>query len=441
MILAICAAFVLPSEGGQAAEIERNYLVVFQQDKGLPSEAEQIVANAGGKVRKVYSAIGALQAVSADANFAQNVSNSSSVSAAGLENRLLSEKMIFQSAVTTKMSVQGHDLFDAFQWDIKQVTNDGQAWTLPSGTGKSANGEDIVIAVVDTGIDYTHPDLKQNYVYGKSFVPGYPDPGDDIGHGTHVAGAIAANGLVMGVGPDLKLASYRVFGPDSQTSTGQVAEAVISAADDNVDVINLSLGGFAWYQDPSMPTRDTVADAKLLDRAIRYATQKGVTVVNSVGNEGVNVTSPGQTTQQLLGEAAHGATKRVPGTSGIIAVSATNEPKQLAFYSNYGPGSVDIAAPGGDLGPDFLANYDFSKIDITKACLSTFPGGGYEWGIGTSQAAPKVSAVAGLIMAKHGKGVLTPAQVKQILSDTAIDLGKKKQFGSGLVNAVNALTR
>lgn len=109
------------------------------------------------------------------------------------------------------MPTTASDLYERYQWNIKQVTDNGESWKLPNGTGKSVDGQDIVIGVIDTGIDYTHPDLKGNYVYGKSFVPNDQDPHDELGHGTHVAGAIAANVRVKGIGPYLKIASYRVF--------------------------------------------------------------------------------------------------------------------------------------------------------------------------------------------------------------------------------------
>ncbi|MDA6130975.1 S8 family serine peptidase, partial [Escherichia coli] len=107
---------------------------------------------------------------------------------------------------------------------------------------------------------------------------------DENSHGTHVAGSIAAKGRTMGVGPDLKVAAYRVFGPDGGAATSHIAEALITAADDNVDVVNMSLGGYDWFQNPEYTTKETVADVQMFNRAIKYAIQKGVTVVGSAGN-------------------------------------------------------------------------------------------------------------------------------------------------------------
>lgn len=200
--------------------------------------------------------------------------------------------------------------------------------------------------MIDTGIDYNHPDIKANYAYGKSFVPGYPDAMDQNGHGTHVAGSIAANGRVIGVGPNLKVASYRVFGPTGGAAATDVAEAII--------------------------------------------------------------------TQEL----------------------------NRAWYSNYGVGKIDVTAPGGDYGTKWLQTRDWGDQDPYKRCLSTIPGGKYAWYIGTSMAAPKTAALAGVIIAKHGKDVLTPAQVKHIIQTSAVDINKSgydEEAGYGLINAVNAL--
>ena len=331
-----------------------------------------------------------------------------------------------------------------FRSDIKQVTNDGASWELPGGTGKPVSGDDIVVAVIDTGIDYNHPDLKDNYVGGKSFVPGYEDPTDQNSHGTHVAGSIAANGRALGVGPELKVASYRVFGPSGGAATSHIAEALMTAADDNVDVVNMSLGGYDWFQDPAYATKDIVADVHLFNRAIQYAIQKGVTVVGSAGNNGVDLSSPGK----LSGD-DKGATHRSPSSQTLIRVSAGGALKNLAFYSNYGVGKIDVMAPGGDLGP----NYDPATRtgrDNSYLAFSTVPilengvivGHGYGYKGGTSMAAPKTAALAGVIIAKHGKDKISPAQVKAIIQNSTEDVfkpGYDEQSGFGLINAVNAL--
>lgn len=393
--LALCASTVFAGAAtiGQAQSVEKKYLVVFKDESKLPAGYTDLVKKAGGQVENKLDKLGAVEVTSSNPNFLNEVKKSSLVSAAGTENVIYPET----PAVEADLPLESADLYNDLQWDIKQVTNNGKSWELPGGTGKAASGEDIVVGVIDTGIDYTHPDLKDNYAYGKSFVPGYPDAMDENSHGTHVAGSIAAKGRTMGVGPDLKVAAYRVFGPTGGAATSYIAEALMTAADDNVDVVNMSLGGYDWFQNPDYATSETVADVQMFNRAIKYAIQKGVTVVGSAGNNAADLKSPGQ----LSGTDA-GATHRSPSSQLMIRVSAGGALKNLAFYSNYGVGKIDVMAPGGDLGP----NYDPATgagRDNTYLAYSTIPGGKYGYKGGTSMAAPKVAAVAGVIIAKHGK--------------------------------------
>ncbi|MBS4204817.1 S8 family serine peptidase [Lederbergia citrea] len=435
--LALCAStlFAGGADVGHAQSVEKKYIVVFKQEDKLPAGYEDLLKKAGGQVESKLEKLGAIEVSSSNPNFLKEVKKSSIVSEAGEENKLYPETPAVEATFSYNdaAAVQA-DLYEQ-QWDIKQVTNNGESWTLPGGTGKPVSGDDIVIGIIDTGIDYNHPDLKENYAYGKSFVPNYPDPRDDNGHGTHVAGSIAAKGRTMGVGPDLKVASYRVFGPSGSASTAHIAEALMTAADDNVDVVNMSLGGYDWLQDPDYATKDIVADVRMFNRAIQYAIQKGVTVVGSAGNNAVDISSPGK-----LSGNDKGATHRSPSNQNMIRVSAGGQLKNLAYYSNYGVGKIDVMAPGGDLGPNYNPVTGVGR-DNSYLCLATVPGG-YGFKAGTSMAAPKVAALAGVIIAQHGKDQLKPSQVKHIIlksSDDVFKPGYDEKSGHGLINAVNAL--
>lgn len=432
-------------KGEAEGNTENTYLVVFKDEQGLPAGYADAIKKAGGKVEDKLDKLGAVEVTSKNANFLNDVKKSSLVLEAGVENTVYPEQTIDGETLTAEDFAEGADIYNKYMWDIKQVTNDGESWKLPGGTGLSADGEDIVVGVIDTGIDYNHPDLKDNYAGGKSFVPGYDDPIDQNSHGTHVAGSIAAKGRALGVGPDLKVASYRVFGPTGGAATSHIAEALMTAADDNVDVVNMSLGGYDWFQDPAYATKDIVADVQLFNRAIQYAIKNGVTVVGSAGNNAVDLSSPGK----LSGD-DKGATHRSPSSQTMIRVSAGGALNNLAFYSNYGVGKIDVMAPGGDLGP----NYDPSTgagRDNSYLAWSTVPvldadknvvGHAYGGKGGTSMAAPKTAALAGVVIAKHGKDQLTPAQVKAIIQNSAEDIfkpGYDENAGHGLINAVNAL--
>jgi lantibiotic leader peptide-processing serine protease len=431
---------------GEAETADNKYLVIFKDQQGLPAGYADAIKKAGGQVEDKLDKLGAVEVTSTNANFLNEVKKSSLVLEAGVENIVYPEQTIDGETIAVENLAEGADIYENYMWDIKQVTNNGESWTLPGGTGESVvEGEDIVVGVIDTGIDYNHPDLKDNYAGGKSFVPGYSDPIDQNSHGTHVAGSIAAKGRALGVGPDLKVASYRVFGPTGGAETSHIADALMTAADDNVDVVNMSLGGYDWFQNPDYATKDIVADVHLFNRAIQYAIQKGVTVVGSAGNNAVDLSSPGK----LSGDDT-GATHRSPSSQTMIRVSAGGALKNLAFYSNYGVGKIDVMAPGGDLGP----NYDPSTgagRDNSYLAYSTVPlfdanknviGHGYGGKGGTSMAAPKTAALAGVVIAQHGKDKLTPAQVKAIIQNSAEDVfkpGYDAESGHGLINAVNAL--
>lgn len=433
MALSLCLSTMLGMGKSFAGSAEKDYLVVFKDESQLPSDYEQLIEDAGGKVKRALKKLGAVQVTSDNPNFLQLIQDSSLVLDAGIENRIEAEKPVDKEEFEAEAASGEHDLYEQYQWDIKQVTNNGESWQLEGGTGES--DEDIIIGIIDTGIDYTHPDLKDNYLYGKSFVPGIEDPMDEDGHGTHVAGSIAANGRVLGIGPDLKVAAYRVFGPEGDAATADIAAALVEAGDDNVDVVNMSLGAYYLYQDPEVATKETVADVRLFNRAIQYAIRHGVTVVGSAGNAAADISSPGQLSDGT------GATHRVPSSQTMIRVASNGEAQNRAYYSNYGVGKIDVTAPGGDYGKDWVPGMDRSLRDPLKRCLSTVPGG-YAWYIGTSMAAPKTAALAGVIIAKHGKDELTPAQVKKIIQTTAIDINKNgydAEAGFGLINAVNAL--
>jgi subtilisin family serine protease len=415
---------------GQAQAVDKDYVVVFKSDTDLPSNYLDVVKNAGGKVKKAIPKLGTIEVNSNNPNFLDEIQKSKAVQDATVEHTIYPETAAAIEVLNEDLTASSkNDLYNKYQWDIKQVTSDGASWKIPGGTGKSTNGKDIVVAVVDTGIDYTHPDLRNNYAYGKSFVPGITDAMDQKGHGTHVAGSIAANGRVLGIGPELKVAAYRVFGPTGGAATADIANAIMTAADDNVDVINMSLGGYDWFQDPETATKDVVADVNLFNRAIQYAIKNGVTVVGSAGNNGVDISSPGK----LSGD-NNGSTHRSPSSQQLIRVSASGQEGNLAYYSNYGVGKIDVIAPGGDYGTGPVK-------DKYKLCYSTYPGG-YALMAGTSMAAPKVAGLAGVIIAKYGKDVLNPAQVKHIIENSADDWfkpGRDGESGFGFINAVNAL--
>ncbi|MFD2446779.1 S8 family serine peptidase [Bacillus sp. CGMCC 1.16607] len=152
-------------------------------------------------------------------------------------------------------------------------------------------GKGVTVGVIDTGVDYSHPDLRRNYGGGHDLVDGDKDPmettsaqGEPTLHGTHVAGVIAANGKMKGVAPEAKIIAYRALGPGGSGTTEQVLAAIEQAVKDKVDIVNLSLGNNV--NGPDLP----------ISLALNKLTEKGIVAVTSSGNSGPNkwtVGSPG----------------------------------------------------------------------------------------------------------------------------------------------------
>ena len=247
----------------------------------------------------------------------------------------------------------------------------------------------VVVAVVDTGVA-SHPELAAALLPGRNFTTVDPtDTTDRGGHGTHVAGTIAADAdtTVEGIAPGARILPVKVLGDDGLGYTDWVADGIVWAADNGADVINLSLGG------PGSST--------LLTAAVDHARSLGVTVIAAAGNS--NTSTP-------FYPAA---------TRGVIGVSAVDSSRARAGFSNYGS-YVDIAAPGVGI-------------------VSSYPSG-YASLSGTSMASPHVAGVAALVEAAAPG--LTPAQVERVLAGSTTDLGvtgRDQLFGHGLVDAVRAV--
>ena len=263
-------------------------------------------------------------------------------------------------------------------------------WNKTDANNQPLRGTGIRIGVIDSGIDYTHPDLGGCFGEGCKVAGGYdfydndPDPIDTDSHGTHVAGIIAANGTLKGVAPEAILYAYRVC--TRLCPTSYIVQALDRAADpdqnpitqDALDVVNLSLGGPGNMEDLG-----TIAANK--------AAQAGIVVVVSAGNSG-NVPN-------AIG---------TPGNAELaITVAATNNNDKITNFSSRGPSVSDIAFK-----PDLAAPGDFIR--------STMPKKEYGYNSGTSMSAPHVAGAAALL--KQQQKSRTPAQIKSLLVNTAKDL-------------------
>lgn len=299
--------------------------------------------------------------------------------------------------VSTRLTTNDPDL--ARQYGHRSI-HLGEAWDISMGDPR------VVVAVVDTGIDLTHPDLRDRLVPGISFVPGTSGPMDDNGHGTHVAGIIAAsanNGVgIAGVAPHCRLMPVKVLDAKGNGNTSDIVAGVVYAAEHGARVINLSLGG--------------EGGGKALETAIGYAQRRGCVVVAAMGNDGAN-------------------TQDYPASyPGVIAVGAVDSQDQVASYSNFGRW-ISVVAPGDEVYstmPTYHVTLDDEEpgADIGYGTLS-----------GTSMATPYVSGLAALLCSVNPN--LTPRGVKTLIERSADDLqtpGFDTFTGFGRINAFHALT-
>ncbi|MFN8455121.1 MAG: S8 family serine peptidase [Anaerolineae bacterium] len=292
-----------------------------------------------------------------------------------------------------------NDPLFSFQWNLQKIQMP-QAWDR-------STGQEVNVAVIDTGIDFNAPDLT-----GVKRLPGYDfanndaDPTDDQGHGTHVAGTIAQstnNGAgVAGVAYNAKLLPVKVLGANGQGSYDNIIKGIVYAVDQGAKVINMSLAGRTGSQ--------------ALEEAVRYAFNKGVVVVAAAGNSGGAVEYP----------AAY--------DNYVIGVGSVRFDDTRPTYSNFGL-QVDLMAPGGDLDVD--QNGDGYADGVLQQTFKTPGKYTYLFFEGTSMASPHVAGLAALILANK-PGAL-PTEVENIMVQTARNLGSPDQLGAGLIQASAAL--
>ncbi|MDF2630237.1 MAG: nisP, partial [Symbiobacteriaceae bacterium] len=347
-----------------AAPKDVQFTVVFKSGQ-LPADAAAIVTAAGGQVVTSIPELGAMVVTGPAANLFK-LNNHKDVQAASttVEMTLAPAQTYYDASVEAAPNTAAADLYNLYQWDIKQLTHNGASWNLATGS------HNTVVGIIDTGVSQNHPALKANLLGGRNFTPDGPggvviptDIEDKNGHGSHVAGNIAGKGRILGIGPDLGFRAYRVFGATGGSPTSRIVAAMVAAVNDGVDVISMSLGGFDGISGYTWTDPDTgevfkgkdVADHLLYKRAVEYAVKNGIVVVAAAGNDAIDISHPPTMTAFMnfeygsQGYNFHGATMEAPGAlPGVITVSATGPDKSLASYSNYGPGAIDIAAPGGD---------------------------------------------------------------------------------------------
>ncbi|MGW8767379.1 S8 family peptidase [Streptomyces sp. NPDC055815] len=282
----------------------------------------------------------------------------------------------------------------------------GQQWGLDAlklpDAWKTAKGEDTVIAVVDTGVDLDHPDLKGRLVDGYDFVDNDAEPKDLNGHGTHVSGIAAAhtdNGIgVAGGAPDTRIMPVRVLGADGSGSDANITKGIVWAADHGAHVINLSLG------ESGLMAR--LLKGGILNQAITHANGKGAVVVAAAGNDST-------------------ALQPYKVDTPVLVVNAADASGQPASFTNFGAQNA-VSAPGVDI-LSTLPTYTTKETPKNTSKYGKLSG--------TSMASPYVSAVAALL---HQQG-LDAAAIMRTIRDTAANPGQFPKLGLGNVDAAAAV--
>ncbi len=368
VVSVVSASVMLIPANDEANDRAVDVLIGFTQVPG-PSE-QALVRGRGGVIKYSYHLVPAIAA---------------SIPEAAIGGLLRSPQVISIELDGTVYALDSE--LDA-TWGVKRI-GAGIVHGGNKGTGVS-------VAIIDSGIDYKHSDLNDNYFGGWDFVNNDNDPMDDHGHGTHVAGTVAAeddDAGVIGVAPEAELYALKVLSSSGSGSWSNIIAALQWAVDNGIEVTNNSYGS-------SLNPGGTVK------AAFDNSAAAGVLHVASAGNSG----NPKGKGNNVVWPARYDS---------VIAVAATDKNDKRASFSSTGD-QVELAAPG-------------------VAINSTKRGGGYVEKNGTSMASPHVAGTAALVMAANPDWSI--GQVRTQLQATADDLGdtgKDPQYGFGLVDADEA---
>lgn len=369
------------------SEPQQRKIVVFKQGVLNESEKDALIDNSGGARIKDLKLING-KAVLLSPKAEKALAGMPGV--LRIDNDVVVEALV-KGGVSAKPALS--QPAQTLPWGVDRIDAE-KVWSVTTG-------DPIKVAVIDTGIDIYHPDLKANLKGGVNTINSRKSYNDDNGHGTHVAGIIGAidNTIgVVGVGPKIDLYAVKALDRNGSGYLSDIIEGLDWAIANNIQVINMSLG--------------TTADIQSFKEAVQRVNVAGITQVAAAGNDGKAVNYP----------AAY---------SEVIAVSATDNTDTIAAWSSFGP-EVDLAAPGVSI-------------------YSTYKGSTYKTLSGTSMASPHVAGAAALVLTTpigawdlDGDSIWDPAEVQNKLEQTAEDLGavgRDDLYGFGLVDAEAAVLR
>ena len=318
------------------------------------------------------------------------------------------------AAAFARSITEPNDPYYPDQWALTHMSARPAPWERAIGSAE------VTVAVVDSGVDMGHPDLVERLRDdGRDFVDGDDDPSDENGHGTNVAGIIAAtldnDQGGVGMAPGIKILPVRVMNARGAGSDRSIARGIRFAADKGAQVINLSLGATL--------TIDAETVSEQVTSAIRYAQEKGSLVIVAAGNDFLPLENA------IVGE-----------NPDVLVVAATDQNDVKADFSNSGPW-IGITAPGVHI-LSTMPTYDVyltSQVPREERFRND-----YDYMTGTSQATPLVSGLAALLFSAHPDW--SAQQVEQAIKDHAADISRQNValaregfLGSGRIDACQAL--
>ncbi|VXC12481.1 Subtilase family protein [Arthrobacter sp. 9AX] len=500
------AVTVVTSAAAASTAAGGKFVVSFS---GTPEAATAAIEAAGGTVEDVISQIGVALVTAADGEFMDEVRSGSGIRGAarnhsvgvsrqGMPHHYAGERLdATDRAQARSAGVAGNpstsspgphaEPLSGLQWDMEMIG------ATPDGAWDEATGKGVDVGIMDTGIDASHPDIAPNFDAERSrnFTTDIPDidgpceytdckdPADvdNDGHGTHVAGIVAAADNDFGIGgvaPEATLVNVRAGQDSGYFFLYETVKALVYAGDIDLDVVNMS-----FYTDPwlyNCTSRDeyvsgTVSDAQLTEQrliselvlgAVKYASDRGVTLVAAAGNEHTDLAAPTRSDATSPDYPPNTAQPRVVKNTcldlpseapEVISVSSVGPSGTKADYSNYGFGEVEVAAPGGWFKdyfgtPQFqtpgnliLSSYPLQAAieqGLADAAGNPVDGfsikhcddgkcGFYTYLQGTSMASPHAVGVAALIIQERGKSTgdggyaLDPEAVARVMLGTADD--------------------
>lgn len=560
-VVALATASQTVAAGDDATQAERTYVVLYSEGADAAA-ARDAITKAGGTVVEENGAVGLARVTSTNAGFTSDVARSTAVRGAATERtighaptqRPKDEEVERQTSARRQQRGRGRGgrpghgrpghgtpgkpgkpghggpkpvtpepLADR-QWDMDMIDAD------PDGSYRRQQGDRAVrVGVIDTGIDGSHPDIAPNFnrELSRNFTVDDPtvdgpceeepdrsctDPADvdENEHGTHVAGTIASplNGQgIGGVAPKVELVNLRAGQDYGYFFLQPTVDAITYAADNGIDVVNMSFYIDPWLFNCTANPADTPEDQleqrtiiEATQRALRYARERGVTLIAAEGNQAIdlgnpseNMASPGYPPGAEYQRDVDNSCLTLPTEGeGVVGVTSVGPSGRKAYYSSYGTEQADVSAPGGDTRDHPAAPESKAEAGILapapKAVLEARgdldpdgtpnnpfvvqdQGAYYQYLQGTSMAAPHAAGVAALIVSQYGQRdrrggkTLAPATVERILSGTAVDTpcleprtfvypglpaaytatceGTPQRngfFGDGLVNALRAVS-